>query len=269
MDPEPSIQGSVYDLPFISRGVSAVFCAVSNSAVIKAPYDTDESRHQLEIERTIYERLGSHPHITRLLSIHDNGGVIVLERLQYPLRKRLWDLRDAGQRAPAQDVLRWALQTTQALGHVHSCGVFQVDIGPHNLLLDWDENVKLSDFAGSSIDGSEPLVLPSVRSEHPRFPSTTPSIRSEIFALGSILYEMETARQPYHDKQEHEVETLFNAGTFPDTGGLVLGEVISKCWAMKYTNAGEVANDIRRIQERLKIVDDLAANEGEECRKGP
>lgn len=103
MDPEPSIQGSVYDLPFISRGVSAVVCKVSDSAAIKAPYDTDESRRQLEIERIIYERLGSHPYVTRLLSIHN--GMIVLERLKYPLRKRLWDLRDAGQLASIQDVL--------------------------------------------------------------------------------------------------------------------------------------------------------------------
>jgi serine/threonine protein kinase len=87
--------------------------------------------------------------------------MLVLERLQYSLRKRLWDLRDAGQLPPPQDVLRWAAQIVQALQHAHSRGVLQVDIGPHNVLLDWNENVKLGDFAGSSIDGSAPSVLPS------------------------------------------------------------------------------------------------------------
>ena len=61
---------------------------LSDEAVIKASCGTDKSRRELDIERTIYHRLGSHPHIVKLLDEHD--GMFVLERLQqYPLRKRL------------------------------------------------------------------------------------------------------------------------------------------------------------------------------------
>ena len=34
--------------------------------------------------------------------------MIIFERLQYPFRKRLWDLRDTKQLLPAQDFLHWA-----------------------------------------------------------------------------------------------------------------------------------------------------------------
>lgn len=179
--------------------------------------------------------------------------MIILERLQYPLRKRLWDLRDTPAKFPTTtDVVRWAYQISSALQYVHSYGVFQVDIGAHDML-DWGENVKLSDFAGSSIDGSEPLILPSVHSEHPSCPSTTPSVQSELFALGSTLYEIETTRQPYYDQDDYVVESLFAQGTFPGTSGLVLGDVISKCWTMKYANARETVDDIRHIQEQFDI----------------
>lgn len=245
MEPLPSLPNNINDLPFLAAGVSGFVFEVSDSAVVKVPSSNEESRHALEVECAIYKRLGFHPHITKLL--YTQKGMLVLERLQYPLRKRLWDLRDAGQFPPARHVLRWAIQITQALHYLHSRGVFQVDIGPHNVLLDWEENVKLSDFAGSSIDGSNPTVQPSTRSEHPNIPTIPPSVQSEIFALGSMLYEVETTRKAYHDKTEMEIEELFCAGKFPDTSGLMLAEVITKCWRVEYKNVEEVTEDIKKM----------------------
>ena len=255
MEPKSTTTSSVHELPFLSRGVSSLIYEFSETAVIKAPCGADESRHQLDIEGAIYERLGSHPYITKVLSIHQN--MLVLERLQYPLRKRLWDLRDASMLPPTQDVLRWAAQIAQGLQHAHSRGVLQVDIGPHNVLLDWNEDVKLSDFAGSSIHGSEPLVLLSAHSEHPGMPSTEPSLQSEMFALGSMIYEIETTRQPYYDKLDSEIERLFGAQQFPDTSALVLGQVIAKCWKAEYKNVDEAREDIIHIQ---KILEDKYSN---------
>ena len=250
MEPKSVTPDSVHDLPFLSCGVSSIVYKFSESGVIKAPRGTDESLQHLAIERAIYERLGSHPYITKKLSIHKN--MLVLERLQYPLRKRLWDLRAAGQLPPPQDILRWASQIAEALQHAHSLSILQVDIGPHNVLLDWNENVKLSDFAGSSIDGSAPSVLPSAHSEHPGMPTTEPSLLSEIFALGSTIYEIETTRQPYYDKLDSEVERLFGAQDFPDTDALVLGEVVTKCWKAEYKNVGEAIEDIMHVRKELE-----------------
>ncbi|KAL1636214.1 hypothetical protein SLS56_001193 [Neofusicoccum ribis] len=133
--------------------------------------------------------------------------------------------------------------------------VLQVDVGPHNVLLDWDENAKLSEFAGSSINGSKPLVAPSEHSEHPDFPAATPSVQSEMFALGSTLYEVETTRQPYHDRAEKEIQELFHVWSFPDTSALVLGEVITKCWRLEYQSVGEVVENLERIRKRLGITE--------------
>ncbi|PGH01796.1 hypothetical protein AJ80_08963 [Polytolypa hystricis UAMH7299] len=146
------------------------------------------------------------------------------------------------------------MMITSALCYIHSHRVLQVDIGAHNVLLDWDDNVKLADFAGASLDGSEPQILCGIRAEHPAFPSSErPTVKTEIFSLGSLLYELETTRQPYHDKTDDEVEMLYCAGNFPDTGDLLLGQVITKCWMMEYKDAGDVLNDIKCIKGRSTV----------------
>jgi serine/threonine protein kinase len=249
MEPLPFIPENVTNLPWISHGISGAVFAVSESVVVKKPLRGSEYRKQVDVERQIYERLGPHPYITKYICAHED--MIVLERCKYPLRRRLLDLQKLNQRPIAQDVVRWALQIAQAFQHIHSRGVLQVDVGAYNVLLDQHETAKLSDFAGSSLDGSKPLVAPSSHSEHPDFPSTTPSIQSELFALGSMLYEIETTGKPYPDKNDGELEELFKAAKYPDTGELVLGEVITSCWMAQYKDAGEVVLDVQNIQNQM------------------
>jgi hypothetical protein len=76
-------------------------------------------------------------------------------------------------------------------------------------------------------------------------PMTKPSLQSEIFALGSTRYEVETTRQPYCDKTDTEIERLFSAQVFPATRALVLGNVVAECWKMEYKNIGKANVQIR------------------------
>ncbi|KAF2455406.1 kinase-like domain-containing protein [Lineolata rhizophorae] len=252
-------------LSIISYGVSGIVLEASSAAVIKIPLGQN-NQEALDIEQRIYKLLGAHPSVTKLLDEQDRSLVLerlqvnpsitklldtqdvklVLERLRYPLRKRLVDLSEKGETPLPECTRRWALQLTEALQHVHSRGVMQVDIGGHNALLDWDENVKLSDFAGSYINGSKPLVSPDTSFSNPNL--SVPSISAEIFALGSMLYEVETTRQPYYGKPSHEIQKLFASRTFPDTRALILGEVIRKCWQSGYNDTVQVLEDIKGIR---------------------
>jgi hypothetical protein len=109
--------------------------------------------------------------------------------------------------------------------------------------------VKLSDFGGSSIDGSGPSILPLVCYAHPFYSASTPSIRSELFAIGSLFYELETLHAPYHDLDAEEIKNLYLKNTFPKTDSLILGEVISKSWRIVCAKTRQVLDDIRKIQE--------------------
>ncbi|KAJ5761939.1 kinase-like protein [Penicillium nucicola] len=208
------------------------------------------TQHHLVTEAAIYQRLGPHPNITTFVAFKD--GNVYLERLRCTLRQRLIDIQTVGLLPAANLLLLWASQVAQAFKHIHSRGVFQVDIATYNMLVDWSDNIKLSDFAGSSIDGSEPAMCASFRAEHPRCLSTSPSIRSELFALGSAFYEMETLNEPYQDKSYDEIDELYVADQYPDTAEMVLGEIIRKCWLRQYQSAEEMIRDIDLIRMRLE-----------------
>jgi serine/threonine protein kinase len=254
MEPPPTLPKPSANLPWIGNGTSSVVKEVSTSVVVKIPHMEPGSStlRQLEIEAEIYERLGSHPNITKFIAFED--GNIYLERLPCTLQSRLIELKNAGKIAPADHVLLWASQIARAFKHIHSQGILQVDIATYNMLLDEENNVKLSDFAGSSIDGLEPAMCASIYAEHPLHISIQPSIHSELFAVGSAFYEIEALFEPYHDKDFNEIESLFMADQYPETSGLILGNIIRKCWLRQYKNAGEMLEDIHRVQMQLEVV---------------
>ncbi|KAF2006468.1 hypothetical protein P154DRAFT_422197, partial [Amniculicola lignicola CBS 123094] len=67
---------------------------------------------------------------------------------------------------------------------------------------------------------------------------------SKIFALGSSLYKIETTHQLYYNKTDNKIKELFIAWVFPNTRALLLGEVISKCWMVKYKDVSKALKDI-------------------------
>lgn len=104
---------------------------------------------------------------------------------------------------------RWTLRAKSTSGWDHTW----TSVNNNNVLLDWDGNEKLANFAGSSIDSCEPTILPSAHAEHPKLNVQQPTVLSELFALGSMSYEMETTREPYSDKEDEEVKELFGGGS--------------------------------------------------------
>jgi hypothetical protein len=112
-------------------------------------------------------------------------------------------------------------------------------------------NLKLGDFAGSSIDGSPATICYSTTHELPDAdPSDDPNgftitKETEIFAFRSTSYEMMTGHPPFHDKPDCEVERLFRARAFPDVDGLaILGPVMKECWNVEYGDMEDVLNSI-------------------------
>lgn len=100
----------------------------------------------------------------------------------------------------------------------------------------------MCNFAGSSIDDQDFYVFPGTHggSHIFRGKKPKPTIQTEIYSLGSAIYEISTTRQPYHDKTERDIENLYNAGIFPDIDHLTLGPIIRKCWTFQYNSVKEI-----------------------------
>lgn len=72
------------------------------------------------------------------------------------------------------------------------------------------------------------------------------SEKDDIFALGTVLYEMSVGHRLYHEKSDSEVYELLRNHEFPDLSGLAapLCTVIERCWKDQYNSADKVIYDL-------------------------
>jgi protein kinase-like protein len=129
------------------------------------------------------------------------------------LRDRL--RRDGAQ--PLGDVLRWAAELADALGHAHGQGVIHRDIKPENVLLSGaPTHALLADFgvARAIETGADDrltetglaLGTPAYMSPEQAFGGTVDG-RSDLYSLGCVLYELLTGEPPYSGPTAQAVAT--------------------------------------------------------------
>ena len=146
-----------------------------------------------------------HPHI---LPVHDSGETT--GRLWYTmpyvegesLRQRL--ARE--HQLPLDQAVRVATQVLSALGYAHAHGVIHRDIKPENILLEGDQAV-VADFGVAraiSAAGDDRLTETGLALGTPAYMSPEQATaardldgRSDLYALGCVLYEMLAGQPPF------------------------------------------------------------------------
>jgi serine/threonine-protein kinase len=178
--------------------------------VLKVPFSSligdpaTYSRYERELE--IGKRL-HHPNIQQLL---DDGrlddGVAPFLVLEFvdgtPLREYLRQNAPL----PVDEAIRIAVQLADALGYCHQHGVVHRDLKPENILMEADGTVKLVDFGIALLQGARRLTFRRLSTEVGTPDYMAPEqvegdrgdARTDIYALGVMLYEMLTADVPYH-----------------------------------------------------------------------
>ncbi|KAL5341417.1 kinase-like protein [Aspergillus crustosus] len=145
----------------------------------------------------------------------------------------------------------WPLQAAEALQFIHSKSVIHSDFGSHNILIQDDGNLVLADFGGSKLDDTVPIVSYSSRYARPGCEEDSIEV-DDIFALGTILYEIQAGHPMYQDQPSREIEKLLRQKKFPGLGTVdsQLRSVIEKCWSGGYRSADEVIIDLQRTPSR-------------------
>ncbi|KAI9843965.1 MAG: hypothetical protein M1837_006006 [Sclerophora amabilis] len=199
-------------------------------------------KYDLSRERQVYERLGNrHTGILHYYGSHEKGWLILQYANNGPIRHYL---QDATEPIPNSLRLRWIEQIATAIAFLHSESILHADISCNNVFLDDNLDAKIGDFAGSSIDGSDPLCWYETRSNLPGYRPI--SSRNEIFALGSTFFEIMTGKRPYPDLEEHVVENAYREGKFPELDSLEWGStVIDKCWRGGYNSMDFLVEDVQ------------------------
>ncbi|KAJ5574018.1 kinase domain containing protein [Penicillium hispanicum] len=173
---------------FISGGLTGIVELLGDGTVLKSPFpDAEMENHILDItkEASIYHRIGPHERLVRMLG-HSRDGLI----LEYMKNGGLKTYLQAQNSIPTSLKLKWAYEIAQAVSLLHSNGIIHCDIKPRNFLLDATLNIKIVDFSGSSLDGSKPASGEGTRFYLPRHWRDPPTVATDLFALGSTLYEV-------------------------------------------------------------------------------
>src|SRR5215472_16948683 len=164
---------------------------------------------------------------------------------------------------PVKLVLRYGSQIAGALGHAHDRGVVHRDIKASNIVITPAGQVKILDFGlakvnipreaeaetlslgsaglGSSIVGTLPYMSPEV------LRGQEADARSDIWALGILLFEMAGGRRPFRGLTAWELSSAILRQTpdpLPTGTPAALRQIIERCLekepGQRYQRAGEV-----------------------------
>jgi serine/threonine protein kinase len=199
----------------------------------------DDLKQRFEREAKIISNL-SHPHICALHDVGREEGVdfLVMEFLE---GETLGDRVKKGALA-AEEVLRFGIQIAEALDKAHRNGVVHRDLKPGNIVLTRD-GLKLLDFglaksadtATASGSASLSAMKTSAADQAPltekgtvlgTFQYMAPEQlegkeadpRTDIFALGVVLYEMATGKRPFEgDSQASLIAAIMSKTPRPMT----------------------------------------------------
>jgi ligand-binding sensor domain-containing protein len=156
---------------------------------------------RFEHEARLIARL-EHAHI---LPVHDYGeaGGHTYLAMRYVEAGTLKDRLRAGPLPPAE-VDRLFTQLADALDYAHGQGVVHRDLKPANVLLDQRGNLFLTDFGiAKLLEGSPAFTSTGAMIGTPAYMSPEQAqglrvdLRTDIYSLGIVLYEMVTGRVPF------------------------------------------------------------------------
>jgi serine/threonine-protein kinase len=182
----------------------------------------DDSRlaqfhNELRVARQV-----SHKNVVRLydLGVADGRRFLTMEYVDGEDLASL--LRRIG-RIPEDKAVELARQLCAGVAAAHERGVLHRDLKPANVMIDGDGNVRITDFGiatagsdtGADVVGTPQYMAPELLAGQPA------SMRSDLYALGLVLFEIFTGRRAYDAKSLGELKQLHDTGALTTPSSIV------------------------------------------------
>jgi len=152
----------------------------------------------------------SHPNIVEMYDVgEDNGNYfIVMEYIEGKTLKQLLKKRGCLTLSEAIDIM---LQLTDGMSHAHDSYIIHRDLKPQNIMISDDGGIKITDFGVAMALNETQLtqtnsVMGTVHYLPPEQASGKGStIRSDIYSMGIIFYELLTGILPFKGESAVEI----------------------------------------------------------------
>jgi anti-anti-sigma factor len=154
-----------------------------------------------------------HPNIVDVYDCAEDRGIAFMAE-EFIESRTLRDMLDehSGQPLPFDIALSIAESITRGLEYAHNSGVIHGDLKPKNVLL--ADEVKISDFGLGRLESGRPLINIDVRLTLMTARYLAPEqvlghpidARTDLYALGVILYEMFTGQPPFEGSDQELLE---------------------------------------------------------------
>jgi serine/threonine-protein kinase len=150
----------------------------------------------------------SHPNVCRIYDLGEVDGIPFIS-MEYVDGEDLSSLLERIGRLPADKAVEAARQICAGIAAAHDKGVIHRDLKPQNIMMNRRGQIVIMDFglaaAANQITGAEARHGTPAYMSPEQLRGTEVSARSDIYALGLVLYELFTGKRPFDAKTVREL----------------------------------------------------------------
>ena len=228
------------------------------SPALAASLGADRFLREIELAARL-----QHPHIVTVFDSGDAGGILWYT-MPYVEGETLRARLERERQLPLDVALRIAVEAARALEFAHQHGVLHRDVKPENLLLTTDGSTMVADFGiarpwgeMSKLTQSGVVVgTPAYMSPEQAAGERALDARTDVYALGCVLYEMLAGEMPYSGPNAQAVlarrlsepaPSLRTTRDLPVAVERTVARALARTPADRYASAAEFARALQSV----------------------